>query len=417
MAPWLEYGSTSRSEGPQAELSALTGATVPGCVRAGERALTMEFGLLYEMQRPSVESEVDHASLIEETLEQCVLADEVGFDYLWFVEHHFLNSFSGSPSPEVIISALARMTKRIRLGFGVVILPNHHPIQVAERVAMVDHLSGGRVEFGVGRSSPYEQLGLGIDPRDTREIMEESLRMVPQIWTADDLFSWEGKFFNVPPRKILPKPRQDPHPPIWMACTQPSSYDIAAKHGLGVLSFGSGAPAGMKTHVDNYRENIKSATPVGSFANNRWANFTLGYCGDKNTEAQELGAKALKDFFGPDHPYSPDRKEVYERLLEAWGGVPDHLQANFQRVLGGVEEDLDSGGAPRAMLGELPADLLCERGVIVAGNPDSCIESVKRHQEIGSDQLLLIMQCDQVPHEKVMRSIKLFGEEVIPAFR
>ena len=83
-------------------------------------------------------------------LEQCVLAEEVGFDYLWFVEHHFLTTFSGSSAPEVIISALARMTNRIRLGFGVVILPNHHPVQVAERVAMVDHLSGGRVEFGVG---------------------------------------------------------------------------------------------------------------------------------------------------------------------------------------------------------------------------------------------------------------------------
>ena len=171
----------------------------------------MKFGLLFEMQRPHVDDEVDHAPLIEETLEQCELADEVGFDYLWFVEHHFLSTFSGSSAPEVIISALARTTKRIRLGFGVVILPNHHPIQVAERVAMVDHLSGGRVEFGVGRSSPYEQLGLGIDPRDTREIMEESLRMVPQIWASEDQFSWEGKHFNVPPRRILPATRTEPH--------------------------------------------------------------------------------------------------------------------------------------------------------------------------------------------------------------
>ena len=110
----------------------------------------MKFGLLYEMQRPHTNFKVDHSALIEETLEQCVLAEEVGFDYLWFVEHHFLTTFSGSSAPEVIISALARMTNRIRLGFGVVILPNHHPVQVAERVAMVDHLSGGRVEFGVG---------------------------------------------------------------------------------------------------------------------------------------------------------------------------------------------------------------------------------------------------------------------------
>ena len=200
-----------------------------------------------------------------------------------------------------------------------------------------------------------------------------------------------------------------------MACTQPSSYEMAAENGIGVLSFGSGAPAGMKQYVDKYREDIKSAKPVGSAVNNQWASFTLGHCGDNNAEAQELGARAIKEFFGPNRPYSSDRQETYERLLESWGGVPDHLQANFQRFLGG-EEDLGGGGVPRAMLGGLPADLLCERGVIVAGDPDSCIRSVRRHEEIGADQTLLIMQSDQIPHEKVMRSIKLFGEQVIPAF-
>ena len=375
----------------------------------------MRFGLLYEMQRPHSGSGVDHSVLIEETLEQCVLADQVGFDYLWFVEHHFLTTFSGSSAPEVILSALARLTSRIRLGFGVVVLPNHHPIQVAERIAMVDHLSGGRVEFGVGRSSPYEQIGLGIDPRDTRDIMLESLRMIPKIWASEDRFSWEGKFFNVPPRQILPKPKQRPHPPIWMACTQPSSYDIAAGHGIGVLSFGSGAPAGLKDHVDRYRDRIGSAEPVGAFVNSQWANFTLGHCGDDNEEARRVGARSIKTFFGPDRPYTADRKDIYERLLESWGGVPDHLQTTFNRFLS-QEEDLGGGGAPRAMLGEMPPDLLCERGIIVAGDPESCIEGVRRHQEIGVDQLLLIMQCDEIPHEKVMRSIELFGKEVIPAF-
>lgn len=376
----------------------------------------MKFGLLYEMQRPHAGYKVDYTALINETIEQCTLADEVGFDYLWFVEHHFLTTFSGSSAPEVIISALARLTKRIRLGFGVVILPNHHPVQVAERLAMVDHLSGGRVEFGVGRSSPYEQMGLGIDPRDTREIMEESLQIVPKIWRTEGQFSWEGKRFNIPPREILPKPRQQPHPPMWMACTQPASYEIAAKHGIGVLSFGSGAPAGMKQYVDQYRDNIKDAEPVGAFVNNQWANFTLGHCGDNNKDAQETGAQAIKEFFGPNRPYTADRKDVYERLLESWGGVPDHLQSNFSRFLGG-EQDLGGGGVPRAMLGELPAETLCERGVIIAGDPNSCIQSVKRHEEIGVDQTLLIMQSDQIPHEKVMRSIELFGKEVIPAFR
>ena len=151
----------------------------------------MKLSLAYEMQRPVVD---DHA-VIEETIEQCVLADEMGFDTIWFVEHHFLTGFSMSPCPEAIFGALSRLTKRIRLGFGVVILPYHHPVRVAERVAMIDHMSGGRVDFGTGRSAPYEQTGMGIDPRNTRDMWEESLSMIPKIW-EDGLFEWEGRFLE-----------------------------------------------------------------------------------------------------------------------------------------------------------------------------------------------------------------------------
>ena len=377
----------------------------------------MKFGLMYEMQRPRPDGKVDHTALIEETLEQVVLGDELGFDYVWFVEHHFLSTFSGSSAPEVMVSALARMTKRIRLGFGVVILPNHHPIQVAERIAMIDHLSGGRVEFGTGRSSPYEQTGLGIDPRDSRDMWDESLRMIPKIWAAEDSFEWEGRFYKVPERQILPKPKQSPHPPIWLACTQPASFQLAWERGIGVLSFGSGMPTNMKHHIDTYRENVVNAEPVGGFINNQWANFTLAYCADNNGEARALGAHAIKEFFGPDRPYSANRKEVFEQLLESWGGVPpEHLAATFQRLDSG-SLDLAGGGTPRHLLGNLPPDLLCERGVIVAGNPDSCIEAARRHEEAGCDQLLVVMQTDQIAHEKVMESIRLFGMEVLPAFR
>ena len=368
------------------------------------------------MQRPHDGVKVDQTALIEETLEQCVLADEVGFDYLWLVEHHFLATFSGSSAPEVMLSALSRMTKRVRLGFGVVVLPYYNPIHVAERVAAVDHLSGGRVEFGIGRGAAYEQVGMGVDPRDTRELMDESLRLITEIWRTDGKFSWEGKHFDVPPREILPKPHQDPHPPIWMACTQAASYEIAAKYGIGVLSFGSGAPAGMKKYVDAYHEEARNTTPVGDFVNNQWASYTMGHCGDNDTEARELGARVIKEYYAPGRPYSAAAKAVFESLLETWDEVPEDLKVKFQRNLG-EEKDLGGAEVPRNLLGDLPADLLCERGVIVAGDPDTCIECVRRHEEIGADQMLSLMQTDQVPHEKVMRSLKLFGEEVIPAFR
>ena len=388
----------------------------------------MQFGILYEMQRPFQGTEIDWNSLYKETLEQCELADQVGFDNLWFVEHHFLTGFSGSPCPEAIFGALSRITKRIRIGFGVCILPYHHPVQVAERVAMVDQLTDGRVEFGTGRSNAYEQLGLGIDPRDTRSRWNESIRMLPQIWQSDE-FSWEGEHWNVPARRVLPKPFQKPHPRMYLACTQTESFRLAAQLGIGVLSSASYATNILKEHVQVYRDAIKDADPVGAFVNDFWGNNVHAFCGPDNQEARELAADSMKTFFGPDKPYIEGRINAYEELLEAWGGVPDHLQADFGRWLRQSDEahqaqaaqagiSLDSGpGAARAAVAQLDANVLADRGVIIAGDPASCIEGVKMYEDIGVDQVMLIMQTETIPHEKVMSSIELFGKEVIPAFR
>ena len=134
-----------------------------------------------------------------------------------------------------MFGALSQITKRIRIGFGVSILPYHHPVRVAERVAMVDQLTNGRVEVGTGRSNAYEQTGLGIDPRNTRAMWEESISMLPKIWQSSDEFSWEGNFWKVPPRRVLPKPFQK-HPRLYLACTQTDSFNVAAEKGIGVLS-------------------------------------------------------------------------------------------------------------------------------------------------------------------------------------
>ena len=380
----------------------------------------MEFSLAYEMQRPTLD---DHA-VIEETIEQCILADEMGFDAVWFVEHHFLTTFSSSPCPEVIFGALSRLTKRIRLGFGVVILPYHHPVRVAERVAMVDHLSHGRVDFGTGRSAPYEQTGMGIDPRNTREMWDESLTMIPKIWESDT-FEWEGQFWNVPPRQVLPKPFQKPHPPIWVAALQPATYELAAQKGIGVMALGVNAPAVLEPHIKAYREAIKDAEPVGNFINNRWLSSCFGLCGEDSAKTKELCAQSLKTFFGPGRPYVQDQKDVYSKLLDQWGGVPDHLAQNFSRYVdvtadSGTNGSVDlSGGTALAqkIWEEFDADTLAERGVIVAGDPDSCIEAVKLHEATGVDQLQFLMATETVGHEDVMKSIEMFGKHVIPAFK
>lgn len=379
----------------------------------------MKLSLAYEMQRPVVD---DHA-VIEETIEQCVLADEMGFDYVWFVEHHFLTGFSMSPCPEVIFGALSRLTKRIRLGFGVVILPYHHPVRVAERVAMVDHLTGGRVDMGTGRSAPYEQTGMGIDPRDTRDMWEESLSMIPKVW-EDGLFSWEGRFWNVPPRDVRPKPFQKPHPPLWVAALQPSTYRLAAEKGIGVMALSVVAPSILAPHIAEYKTNVKNATPVGKTINDQWLSATMAYCDTDNKAARELAAQSLKTFFGPDRPYLKDQVNVYEQLIESWGGVPDHLKANFARYLKNEETeeagvDLSGGSAQiaQAVWNQFDADTLADRGVTVSGDPESCLHAIRMHEAHGVDQLQFLMATETIPHDKVMSSIELFGKHVIPELK
>ncbi len=381
----------------------------------------MQFGLAYEMQRPTLD---DHA-VVEETIEQCILADEMGFDYVWFVEHHFLTTFSSSPCPEVIFGALSRLTKRIRLGFGVVILPYHHPVRVAERVAMVDQLSHGRVDFGTGRSAPYEQTGMGIDPRYTRDMWEESLTMIPKIWESDT-FEWQGQFWNVPPREVLPKPYQKPHPPIWVAALQPATYQIAAEKGIGVMALGVSAPSVLEPHIKDYRETIKKSKPVGSFANDQWLSSCFGYCGEDNNSAQDLCSRSLKNFFGPGRPYVQDQTDVYQKLLQQWGGIPEHLVQNFSRYIDvketseGVATQFDlSGGTALAqkIWEEMDPQTLVDRGVIVAGDPQRCIDAIKIHESTGVDQIQFLMATETIDHAHVMKSIELFGKHVIPGFK
>jgi alkanesulfonate monooxygenase SsuD/methylene tetrahydromethanopterin reductase-like flavin-dependent oxidoreductase (luciferase family) len=388
----------------------------------------MQFGLLYEMQRPFKGTNIDWNALYKETLEQCALADKVGFDNLWFVEHHFLIGFSGSPCPEVMFGALSQVTKRIRIGFGVCILPYHHPVRVAERVAMLDQLTDGRIEVGTGRSNAYEQIGLGIDPRETRARWEESITMLPKIWQSDE-FSYEGNFWKVPTRRVLPKPFQKPHPRLYLACTQTDSFDVAAEKGIGVLSSATYATTLLAEHVKRYRERVKNAMPVGATVNEFWGSNVAAFCGTDDTEAKELGALSLKTFFGPDKPYIRDRVNAYEDLLESWGGVPDHLKADFGRWLRQSDTEhqeharevgisLDTGpGAARAAFGEMDPDTLRERGIIIAGDPEHCIKGVQLYEDAGVDQVLLIMQTETIPHEKVLQSLELFGKHVIPAFR
>ena len=197
----------------------------------------MRFGLLYEMEmHPELGS--SESDVYWQAIEQVKLAEEVGFDYVWCVEHHFLEGFSHSSAPEIFLTAVAQHTSRIRIGHGVVLLPIpfNHPARVAERTATLDILCKGRLDVGTGRSITMAELGgFGIDPDDSRPMWEEAVRIVPRMWTEHEFSGFDGRFVKMPPRVVVPKPVQKPHPPMWMACTSPPSFELAGRYGLGVL--------------------------------------------------------------------------------------------------------------------------------------------------------------------------------------
>ena len=249
--------------------------------------------------------------------------------------------------------------------------------------------------------------------------------MIPKIW-EDGVFSWEGQFWSVPPRDVRPKPYQKPHPRIWVAALQPATYQLAAEKGIGVMALSVAAPSYLEPHIKAYKERVRHANPVGKVVNDQWLSSTMGLCDADDKAARELSAKSLRTFFGPDRPYLKDQTHLYEQLVASWGGVPEHLQANFARYLkteggpdGAPEVDLSggSGQIASALWNQIDADTLVDRGVLVAGNPETCLRSIAIHEAAGVDELQFLMATETVPHDKVMSSIEMFGRHVIPELK
>jgi hypothetical protein len=201
---------------------------------------------------------------------------------------------------------------------------------------------------------------------------------------------------------------------------------LAAQKGIGVMALSVAAPSVLAPHIKEYKANVRNAKPVGKVINDQWLSATMAYCDLDDKAARELAAKSLKTFFGPDRPYLKDQVNVYEKLIESWGGVPEHLQANFARYI--KKEDTDntdagvdlSGGSAQiahAVWNQIDADTLVERGVMVAGNPESCLKAISIHEAIGVDQLQFLMATETIAHDKVMSSIELFGKYVIPELK
>src|SRR2546423_2325839 len=231
----------------------------------------MRFGIFYEHQQPRPWEDGSTERLLSDALAQIELADRLGFDYVWEVEHHFLEEYSHSSAPEVFLAAASQRTKRIRLGHGIVQLPPafNHPARVAERVATLDLISGGRVDLGTGEASSEAELGgFRIEPAEKRAMWEEGLRVALRCLTEEPFTGHAGRYVTMPPRNVVPKPRQKPHPPLWVACSRRETIHLAAQYGIGALAFAFVDPEEAQHWVRDYHETLaREGVPIGDAVN------------------------------------------------------------------------------------------------------------------------------------------------------
>ena len=373
----------------------------------------MKFGIFYEHQLPRPWEEGSELQLIQDALEQVELADRMGFDVVWEVEHHFLEEYSHSSAPEVFLAAASQRTKDIRLGHGIVqTAPGYnHPARTAERIAMLDLVSGGRVEFGSGESSSEAELGgFRIDPAVKREAWLEGLEVAIRCMSEVPFTGVDGKFVQMPPRNVVPKPVQKPHPPLWVACSRRDTILLAAEKGIGALSFAFIDPEEAIHWITDYEAKLASdCIPVGKAVNPSVACVTPMMCARTEEEALARGLEG-GNFFGyslghfyvfGDHV--PGKTDVWKEYVEKrteHGYSPEVAVALEQERLGAKVAAGDTTGL---------------RGA--TGTPEQIREYCKRFEEAGVDQLIFVMQAGKNAHEHICESIEMFGKEVLPEFK
>ncbi|WP_432825532.1 LLM class flavin-dependent oxidoreductase [Dactylosporangium sp. CA-092794] len=353
----------------------------------------MRFGLYFVHQLPRPWADGAELNLFHEGLAQVELADRLGIDYAWVPEQHFLEEYSHSSAPEVFLAAASQRTSRIRLGHGVILMPPGYnaPARVAERVATMDLVSNGRVEFGVGDSkSRMEIEGFGITPDDRRAMSLEALEQVADMLTMEPYPGFEGQYFSMPARNVVPKPAQRPHPPLWMACSDDASIRLAARLGVGALAHGFHDPDEAARVVEDYYETFKrECVPIGHAVNPNVAMLNPFYCHADGHIAAQRGTEAAGFFtFAVRHYYSfgrhrPGRSDLWERYLavrERFGG-------------------------------ELPL-----RGSHAIGTPEEIAAHLRAFEEAGVDQTIFAHQAGRMDHEQVCESLRLFGRDVLPGF-
>jgi alkanesulfonate monooxygenase SsuD/methylene tetrahydromethanopterin reductase-like flavin-dependent oxidoreductase (luciferase family) len=364
----------------------------------------MQFSMIFEVQLAHPTRENERRGY-HETVEQALLAEEVGFDRVWAVEHHNLRYYAHCTAPEILLTHIAARTKRIRIGHGVVLLPKNynHPIRVAERIAALDILSGGRVDFGTGVSSSELEMGaFGVDPDTRHAEWAEALRMIPRMW-SEAPFSHQGKYFQVPPRHVLPRPVQEPHPPLYVAATREETLDVAGRLGIGALCLGFGGPEDILKKRIRYDRAIAArgdAEIAGLVPNHHLSALCPAIVLEDRELARAIGLRGQRFFVDAlNHSYAggPEPRADVDLAEAARARLSEEV----------VEADLAAPGAD-------PASVQVRRAF---GDPDDAMAYVRALVEAGADEVMFLIQMGTVPQTACLETIRLLGERVIPRFR
>src|ERR671932_1035368 len=372
----------------------------------------MRFGIFYEHQLPRPWGADGEHRLLRDGLEQIEIADRVGFDTVWEVEHHFLEEYSHSSASDVFLAAASQRTKNIRLGLGIVPLPPayQHSARVAETVATLDLLSDGRVEFGTGETSSGAELeGFGVERATKRAQWDEALDAVTRMMVEEPFAGIDGRFVSMPQRNVVPKPLQKPHPPLWVACSRRETIRLAAEKGIGALSFAFVEPEEAAAWVAEYRAIVASerCVPAGFAVNPRVAVVLPMMCHRDEAEAIERGIDGAH-FFG----YSLAHYYVFGEHRPGRTSIWEEFQRRREKV--GFSRKIVT--AEQAPLGVrvLEHGLGSLRGAI--GTPEQVGDLIRRYEAAGVDEMIFICQAGKNRHEHICESIELFATEVMPEF-
>ncbi|MCI0438633.1 MAG: LLM class flavin-dependent oxidoreductase [Chloroflexi bacterium] len=339
----------------------------------------MQFGLFYEWPNPTLRS---WKTLFEEGVEQIQYSEALGFDYVLIAEHHFTN-YGNFPAPLMQALYIAQRTRRIKIGTAAVILPVWQPLRLAEEVAVLDNLTDGRFMCGVGRGyQAYEMAGFGGSIEDSRQKFQETLEVLIKAWTSDEAFTYEGEQVKIPdPVTVFPKPLQKPHPPLWIAGTSVESMRLAAQLDMLPLSSSMMGAQGIRSQLAAYAHSL----------------VELG----KPTNDMRLALQCMMHV-------APTDEEAMDALKNVRWQNRAQRALNQRRVVNGRVQ-------AQPYDGELDDEEFLNR--LYFGSPETVIEKLKRVAQAGATHISCWMMFGGIEHEKLMRSIRLMGEEVIPALK